>query len=111
MLYADVPSPKDQHAIAELRPQSKASVTSLSGYPAWLSPAYNRRRSYFVCLEDACFPSAAQQACLQESGVDWNVRYFKCGHSPFLSHPKELSAWIVEQAQAFEAVQKRIAKI
>ena len=39
---------------------------------------------------------------LKYSGVEWSVKELESGHSPFLSRPEELSAWIVERTEGFE---------
>ena len=41
---------------------------------------------------------------VKTSGVDWIVKTLDCAHSPFLSHPTELSAWVAEQVRTFVAI-------
>ena len=55
------------------------------------------------CLRDKAIPHVAQKMMLQGSGVDWNLGTLDCAHSPFLSHPAELAAWVAEQVHAFQA--------
>ncbi|MCJ1326122.1 hypothetical protein MMC10_002786 [Thelotrema lepadinum] len=98
---ADVPSPTDQLAISQLRFQSKASFTTPSAFPAWLDSYYDGRRSYFNTLQDEAIIPIAQEMMIKGSGVPWNVKSSNSSHSPFLSRPKELSAWIIEQVAAF----------
>ena len=101
IFYADVPSPDDELAISQLKKQSILSFATTSPKPAWVDPFYDGRRSYFSTLQDAAIPPIAQEMMLKGSGVEWNVKSFDSSHSPFLSHPEELSAWIVDQARAF----------
>jgi len=40
---------------------------------------------------------------IEASGVHWNLGKLDCAHSPFMSKPAELAAWVVEQVRAFQA--------
>jgi len=55
------------------------------------------------CLKDKAIPYMAQKAMIQASGVDWNLGTLECAHSPFLSHPAKLTAWVAEEVRAFQA--------
>lgn len=96
-----MPYPVDQAAIAALRNQSRASLSTPTGPPAWLDPYYDGRRSYFRTLLDRSIPAFVQEIFVQSTGVPWTVESFNSSHSPFLSHPKELSNWVVKQASLF----------
>ena len=44
---------------------------------------------------------------LQQSGVQWDIETFDSGHAPFLSQPKQLSAWTVSEISKFEAAESK----
>jgi len=98
-----VPPPGDSIAISQLRVQSNASLDTPSGPPAWTCSEFDGRRSYLYCLRDKAIPYTAQKAMVQASGVEWNLGTLDCAHSPFLSCPEELTAWVVEQVRVFQA--------
>ena len=102
VFYDQVPSPVDRFAIGAIRNQSRNSLSTPSGPPAWADSFYNGRRGYFNSLSDHAIPSVAQQGMLAGSGVAWSVKSFPSDHSPFLSHPQVLSQWMVEQASLFQ---------
>ncbi|KAL6721054.1 hypothetical protein ACLMJK_000154 [Lecanora helva] len=103
VFYEDVPSPEDSVAISQIRPQARRSMNTPSSQPAWRDAAFDGRRSYLYCLKDKAIPHVAQKAMIEESGVDWDLGTLDCAHSPFLSHPAELSTWIGEQLRSFAA--------
>ena len=104
VFYEDVPSPRDSVAISQLRLQAKASMNTPSSHPAWKDAVFDGRRSYLYCLRDGAIEHPAQQAMIATSGVEWNLGTLDCAHSPFLSHPTELSAWVAEQIRSFVAL-------
>ncbi|KAL8964171.1 MAG: hypothetical protein Q9183_004640 [Haloplaca sp. 2 TL-2023] len=73
VFYADVPSPQDRAAIDALRNQSRASLSTPGGPPAWPDAVYDDRRSYFRTLDDQSIPAVAQKAFLDGSGVQWII--------------------------------------
>ena len=91
-------------AISQLRLQAKGSMNSPSPYPAWKDAAFDDRRSYLYCLKDRAIPYIAQKTMVATSAVKWNLGTLDCGHSPFLSHPTELSLWVAEQIRLFAAL-------
>ena len=101
MFYNQVPSPLDRFAVGQIRNQSRNSLSTPSGPPAWADPYYNGRRSYFHTLDDHTIPAVAQEAMLNGSGVPWSIKSLSSDHAPFLSHPKELSKWMISQSKAF----------
>ena len=107
VFYADVPSPQDWAAIDALRNQSRASLSTPGGPPAWSDAVYNERRSYFRTLDDQSIPAVAQKAFLDNSGVQWSVKNFHSSHSPFLSHPADLASWMVKEAAKFSRARNR----
>ncbi|CAF9938580.1 MAG: hypothetical protein HETSPECPRED_001121 [Heterodermia speciosa] len=104
IFYNEVPSPLDRLAISAIRNQSRNSLSTPSGPPAWADSFYNGRRAYFNTLDDHSIPSVAQQGMLSGSGVAWSVKSIHSDHSPFLSHPDILSQWMVEQASVFQRI-------
>lgn len=97
-------SPEDEVAISQLKVQSKASLETPSGPPAWKSAAFEGRRAYLFCREDRAIPYAAQKAMIEASGVEWNLGTLDCSHSPFMSKPAELAEWVVEQVRGFQVL-------
>ncbi|CAL8584119.1 hypothetical protein XPA_009724 [Xanthoria parietina] len=107
VFYDDVPSPRDQLAVAALRNQSRASLSTPSGPPAWSDAVYDDRRAYFRTLNDRSLPAVAQQAFLDNSAVRWSINNFPSSHSPFLSHPAELALWMAQEAGRFTGKRHR----
>lgn len=101
IFYNDVTQVIAQLAIGELKNQSRNSLETPSGPPAWADSYYDGRRAYAHTLLDNGLPPIAQQIMLQQSGVQWDVQNFNTGHSPFLSEPQRLTAWIVEEILKF----------
>lgn len=99
--YQDVPSSLASEAIAQLLPHSINSFITPTGPTAWDNPAYNNHRAYIRTLQDVPIPLEAQNAMLAGSGVEWDVRDFDTGHSPFLVKPGELAATLIELAKAW----------
>ncbi|MCJ1283374.1 hypothetical protein MMC26_002702 [Xylographa opegraphella] len=105
--YADVPSPADSVAISQLRLQSATALDSPSPPPAWADAVFDGRRGYVFCTEDQAIPLAAQQAMVQNSGVEWAVRTMRAAHSPFLSDPGLLAALVAEFVRDFEGAERQ----
>jgi hypothetical protein len=104
IFYKDVPENEAAIAIELLKLQSHASLSTRSPPPAWSDSVYDGRRSYFIALQDQAIPSFVQEMMIKGSGVDWNVKSFESGHSPFLSHPTELGNWVIEQAEVYSRI-------
>ncbi|MCJ1251380.1 hypothetical protein MMC30_008613 [Trapelia coarctata] len=100
VFYADAPSLASE-AIAQLLPHSENCLSTPTAPTAWASPVYNNRRTYIRTLQDRALPVEAQTGMLAGSGVEWDVRDFETGHSPFLSKPDELAATVVGLAEGW----------
>jgi len=87
--------------MTQLLPHSIHSLTTPTGPTAWDNPAYHNHRAYIRTLQDVPIPLEAQNAMLAGSGVEWDVRDFDTGHSPFLVKPEELAATLLELAKAW----------
>lgn len=103
IFYGDVATPIADLAIAEIKNQSRASLFSASGSPAWQDAVFNNRRAYAHTLLDNGIPPFAQNLMLQASGVQWDIQNFNTSHSPFLSQPKELSQFMVTEMEKFSS--------
>ena len=105
VFFNDVPEPLSDLAAAELKNQSRHSAETPCGPPAWSDAVYNGRRAYVTCTLDKAIPPAAQEVMIQQSGVHWDVETFDTGHAPFLSQPKKLSDWTVNEISKFDATE------
>lgn len=103
-MYNDVPEALAKVAIAELRNQSRHSAETPCGPPAWADDAYDNRRAYAHTTLDNAIVPAAQDAMLQQTGVQWTVQNFATSHSPFLSQPKQLTTWTIDVIAGFQAL-------
>ncbi|KAL6721258.1 hypothetical protein ACLMJK_000360 [Lecanora helva] len=103
VFYNDVPDHIAAAAVAEIRNQSRNSLESPSGPPAWADSVFNGRRSYLHTLQDHGIPPIGQNAMLQASGVSWDITSFNTSHSPYLSEPYQVRAWIVREIAKFRA--------
>ena len=97
-----MPTALAQQAISLLRPQSRASLSTPSGPPAWADAVYDGRRAYWLSLDDQAIPSAAQEGMLLRSAVRWDIKRYPSGHSPFLSYPEALSAWMAQVVDSWQ---------
>ncbi len=104
VFYGLVRADTAQNAISLLKPQSRASLSTPSGPPAWMDTVYNGRRAYWVSLEDKSIPSVAQEGMLQGSGVQWAIKRFPSDHSPFLSYPQELASWMIGEMRLWQGL-------
>ncbi|KAL8732135.1 MAG: hypothetical protein Q9181_004050 [Wetmoreana brouardii] len=108
VFYNGVPDALADFAVRHLKLQARASAETLCGPPAWADAAYNGRRAFVLCTLDNAIPLAAQEAMIQQSGVQWDLVSFKTGHAPFLSQPKELSTWTIAEISKFNAIDNTV---
>lgn len=101
VFYGETHPALARRAIAELRPQSRRSLSTPGGAPAWADAVFDNRRAYFVTTNDHSIPTVAQEAMLTATGVEFAVGRFDSDHSPFLSHTDELTNWMVMVMRAF----------
>lgn len=91
VFYGDVPEPLATQSSADLLPQSKSSLMTPCGPPAWKEEHYKDCCAYIRCMDDAALHVSDQDGMLQASGVAWNVHTVGASHSPFLSCPADLA--------------------
>jgi len=103
VFYNLVPEPEAQKAVSLIKTQSEPALSSPSGPPAWLDSVYNGKRAYIQTTQDHCIPFVAQDAMVTYSGVEWEVLKLESGHSPFLSHTKDVADFVVAKAKAYVA--------
>ena len=102
VFYGLVPEPQSSRAVNLIRDQSRTSLSTPGSEPAWLSTAFDGRRAYWTSSKDNAIPQVAQQAFIQNSAVEWDVKDFPSDHSPFSSFPSDLSSWIVEKIVSWQ---------
>ena len=88
-LYADVPSPLAEQAIADLVDQRVQPWADRLTAAAW----HTIPSTYIITDQDASLPPALQE---QMSAHTKQVRRIPTSHSPFLSQPAELAALLDE---------------
>jgi pimeloyl-ACP methyl ester carboxylesterase len=93
VFYNDCRPEVAEAAVAQLHPQSWASVEQLLQEAAW----HEVETTYVVCQDDHAFPVEAQEMLAKRAD---DVRYLDSGHSPFLSVPDDLLTIIREKAGA-----------
>lgn len=89
-------------AIAALKDQAEPSLSSPSGPPAWPDAVYNGKRAYIQTADDHTIPFVAQDAMVTFSGVEWDVKKLQSGHSPFLSHTREVADYVIDRTKAYD---------
>ncbi|KAI4244337.1 MAG: hypothetical protein L6R40_003063 [Gallowayella cf. fulva] len=104
VFYNGVPDSLANRAVHDLRDQARNSAVTPCGPPAWSNPFYNGRRAFVRCTLDNAIPPFAQDAMLQNSGVQWEIQDFATGHAPFLSQPRRLAMWTDRTIEKFQAV-------
>jgi hypothetical protein len=52
-------------------------------------------------MADDCISPVAQKAMVEDSGVGWDVRELKSGHSPQLSMPEKVAELVNEWATSW----------
>ena len=90
VFYGDVSEPLALQSAADLLPQSKTSLMTPCGVPAWKEDAYKGCCAYIRCMNDAALHIEDQDRMLSASGVAWNIHSLGSSHSPFLSCPDDL---------------------
>ncbi|KAG8526454.1 uncharacterized protein KY384_000047 [Bacidia gigantensis] len=96
VFYNLVPAALAQFAVNLIRPQSRASLSTPAGIPAWQDPVFEGRRAYWMSTKDQAIPQIAQESFLQNSGVAWDINRFPSDHSAFLSYPQALGSWFIQ---------------
>lgn len=99
--YGDVPAPLAASATAEMLPQALLSFRTPSPPSAWSDSVYDGCRGYIRCIEDAAIPLVAQKAMVDHSGVEWDVKELKSGHSPQLSMPDKVAELVIGWAKSW----------
>ena len=91
VFYADVEPALAAKAVARLRGQSLACLGGVLTAAAWRElPS-----SYLLCEDDQALPAAAQEAMSARTKI---VERLASSHSPFLSHPAEVAAFLARAA-------------
>jgi len=89
--YADVEPAIAAKAVARLRFQSLACLGGVLTAAAWRElPS-----SYLLCEQDQALPVPAQEALSARTNI---VERLASSHSPFLSHPAEVAAFLARAA-------------
>jgi hypothetical protein len=101
VFYNDVDEKTAQWAISLILEHAEPALSSPSGPPAWPDSVYDDKRAYIQAELDNTIPFVAQDAMVTYSGVKWDVIKLKSGHSPFLSHTKEVSDFVLAKAKAY----------
>ena len=104
VFYGLVPDNVARYAISLLKPQSRASLSTPGGPPAWMDSAYDDRRAYWQSLDDQRIPSVAQEGMRQGTGVSWAFKRYPSDHSPFLSYPQALASWMVGEMRSWQGL-------
>jgi len=87
-----------------MKSQAHPTFVTPSSPPAWPDNAFDGRRAYIKCHLDNAIPIVAQNAMVGMSGVAWQeLNLTNAGHSPFLTHVKEMSDFVDELAQEWMA--------
>lgn len=89
MFYQDASAPAAAAAAATTGPHAMACFQLPVPAMAWAEPAFASRLAYVKCLDDNTLPLAVQEAWIEASGVQWDVREIKSGHCPFISQPQK----------------------
>ena len=106
VFYGLVPATLAQYAISLLRPQSRHSLSTPAGPPAWMDSIYDGRRAYWESLQDQSIPSVAQEGMRQGSGVSWTVKRYPSDHSAFLSYPQALASWMIGEMRSWQGLSR-----
>jgi pimeloyl-ACP methyl ester carboxylesterase len=87
ILYGDCPPAVAEASIARLRPQSLASFMTRQSRAAWR----DRPSAYLICEQDKCLLPEVQEAVSARSQY---IERLPASHSPFLSRPPEVAAFL-----------------
>lgn len=91
VFYADLEPPVAARAAARLKPQSMACLGAVLTAAAWRElPS-----SYLICEQDQALPVPAQEMMSARTHI---VERLASSHSPFLSHPGEVAAFLARAA-------------
>jgi len=98
VFYADVDPTITAQAIARLKAQSLACVSAVLTAAAWRElPS-----SYLLCEQDEALPVPAQEVMGARTNI---VERLASSHSPFLSRPADVAAFIARAAERGRPVQ------
>ncbi len=67
----------------------------------WTDPNYIGHLGYIRCADDATISASVQDTMMKDSGVEWMVREYETGHSPFLSVPDQVAETLDELRDIF----------
>ena len=84
-----------------MRSQAGTIFATASPQPAWAEPAFQGRRIYLRCKQDACIPAPVQDALIDASEVEWRVVELDTGHCPFFGMPDKLGELLVGYVEEF----------
>lgn len=92
LLYGGCPPDVTRAAVARLRPTGVQDEQDVAGLAVgWRTIS----STYVVCGRDRCLDPRDQRLMATRAG---EVVELACGHSPFLSHPDQVAAVLVERA-------------
>ena len=90
ILSADIEPTLAQENASQLLPHALVAFNSPSPAPAWTEPGFEGRLAYLVCTEDEAIPKFGQEAMIQGTGLEWDVREIVGSHTaPFLKKTGE----------------------
>jgi pimeloyl-ACP methyl ester carboxylesterase len=92
--YNDCPPDLAARYTALLRPQSLKTFMTPVTAAAWRDTP----SAYLVCDDDQCTPPEAQETFAARAGY---VEHIAAGHSPFISQPGAVAAFITAASAAF----------
>lgn len=87
---------------ATLLPHAILAFESDATQQGWAEAAYDGKRAFLRCMQDQALPTVVQDMFVQRSGVTWDVRDIDAGHSPYISHSKEVSEALISFAGNFK---------
>lgn len=93
VFYNDLPEAQQQKWYAGTRTQASATMTAKAAATSWMEIP----TSYLLCENDLAIPPQAQEGMTEMAkgmGGEVEVTRVKSGHSPFLSVPDEVVAWL-----------------
>ncbi|CAI6088524.1 unnamed protein product [Clonostachys chloroleuca] len=101
--YSDCDPVEVAEILKTVKPHSLKAFSEPPSALGIKEAGYNGRRAYIRCLQDKALPLPAQDAFVQNSGVEWIVKSMDTSHSPFLAVPDEtvqLLAGIIKEFKA-----------
>lgn len=102
---ADLDPAVTKETTARLVPHALLAFKSPAPVPAWTDPGFEGRLAYLVCTEDQAIPKFGQEAMMQGTGMDWNVKEIVGSHnSPFMKKTQEAVKAVEELVEQFLAL-------